>query len=120
MDVGNPSDRGAENWSGYWSLNPELDRSFHGPSISQGVVFLPNLKFSYDFTPEIAGGPEYDGFVGPLTGFDPLADPQHQIFSAIDLNLAPQWEINFGFGVGVTRSIDHLIARTILGYRLNF
>ena len=27
---------------------------------------------------------------------------------------------NFGLGVGVTRSIDHLIAKMILGYRFNF
>ena len=26
----------------YWSLNPTLDRSFHGESVNQGVVFSPN------------------------------------------------------------------------------
>ncbi len=104
----------------YWSLNPTLDRSFHGPGVKDGVVFSPNFKFSYDFTPKIAAGFEYYGSVGPVTGFDPLAQQQHQIFPAIDLNLAPQWEINFGLGVGVTRSTDHLIAKMILGYRFNF
>jgi len=28
--------------------------------------------------------------------------------------------VNFGVGVGVTRSTDHLIAKMILGYRFNF
>jgi hypothetical protein len=32
----------------------------------------------------------------------------------------PKWEINFGLGVGVTRSTDHLIAKMILGHRFNF
>jgi hypothetical protein len=104
----------------YWSLNPTFDRSFHGPGVNQGMVFSPNFKFSYDFTPKIAGGLEYYGSVGPATGFDPVSQQQHQIFPTVDLNLAPQWEINFGVGVGVTRSTDHLIAKLILGYRFNF
>ena len=41
-------------------------------------------------------------------------------FPAIDLNIAPQREINFGLGVGLTRSTDHLIAKMILGYRFDF
>jgi len=104
----------------YWSLNPTFDRSFHGPGVKNGMVFSPNFKFSYDFSPKIAAGLEYYGSVGPVTGFDPVAQQQHQIFPAVDLNLAPQWEINFGLGVGVTRSTDHLIAKMILGYRFNF
>ena len=47
-----------------------------------------------------------------MTGLDPVSQQQHQIFPAIDLNLAPQWEINFGLGVGLTGSTDHLIAKT--------
>ncbi len=104
----------------YWSLNPTLDRSFHGPGVNQGVVFSPNFKFSYDLTKKIAAGLEYYGSVGPVTGFDPVSQQQHQIFPTIDLDIAPQWEINFGLGVGITRSTDHLIAKMILGYRFNF
>jgi hypothetical protein len=104
----------------YWSLNPTFDRAFHGPDVHQGVVFSPNFKFSYDLTPKIAGGLEYYGSAGPVTGFDAVSQQQHQIFPAVDLNLAPQWEINFGLGVGVTRSTDHLIAKMILGYRFDF
>ena len=104
----------------YWSLNPTLDRSFHGESVHQGVVFSPNAKFSYDLTHKVAAGLEYYGSVGPVTGFDPLSQQQHQIFPAIDLNIAPQWELNFGLGVGFTGSTDHLIAKMILGYRFNF
>ena len=104
----------------YWSFNPTLDRSFHGGSVNQGVVFSPNLKFSYDFTKKITGGLEYYGSTGPITGFLPFNQQQHQFFPAIDLNVSPKWEINFGLGVGVTRSTDHLIAKMILGYRFDF
>jgi hypothetical protein len=99
---------------------PTLDRSFHGASVNQGVVFSPNFKFSYDFTKKVAGGLEYYGAVGPVTGFLALSEQQHQIFPTIDLNLSPKWEINFGLGVGVTRATDHLIAKMILGYRFDF
>jgi len=74
-----------------WALNPMLDRSFHGESVNQGVVFSPNFKFSYDLTPKVAGGLEYYGSVGPVIGFDAVSQQQHQIFPAIDLNIAPQW-----------------------------
>ena len=104
----------------YFSFNPAFDRSFHGDSVDQGVTFSPDFKLSYDFTKKITGGFEYYGAVGPATDFLPTGQQQHQIFPTIDLNLSPKWEVNFGLGVGVTHSTDHLIAKMILGYRFNF
>ncbi len=104
----------------YLSFNPTFDRSFHGPGVNQGLVFSPNFKFSYNFTKKIAGGLEYYGSLGPVTGFDPVSQQQQQILPAIDLNLSPKWEVNFGLGVGVTRATDHLLAKMILGYRFDF
>ncbi len=104
----------------YWSFNPTFNRALKGESDSRGFQFSPNFKISYDVTRKIALGVEYYGALGPVTGFDPLRDQQQQIFPAIDLNLAPQWEINIALGVGMTRSTDHLIAKMILGYRFNF
>lgn len=104
----------------YWAFNPSFDRSFHGPGVNQGFVFSPNFKFSYDFSKKVSGGLEYYGSLGPVTGFDPVRDQQQQIFPAIDLNFSPRWEVNFGVGVGMTHSTDHLIAKMILGYRFDF
>ena len=104
----------------YLSFNPAFDRSFHGPSVHQGVVFSPDAKIGYDFTKKISGGIEYYGSLGPATDFVPISQQQQQIFPVIDLNVSPKWEINFGLGVGVTRSTDHLIAKTIIGYRFDF
>ena len=104
----------------YFSFNPSIDVSYHGESVSKGAEFSPNFKFSYDFTKKITGGLEYYGAVGPITGFDPVAEQEQQFFPAIDLNLSPKWEVNFGVGVGVTRSTDHLIAKMIIGYRFDF
>ncbi len=104
----------------YFSFNPTFDKSIHGLNANQGFVFSPNVKVSYDFTKKITGGIEYYGSLGPVTGFDPVAQQQQQIFPVIDLNLSPKWEFNFGIGVGVTRSTDHLLAKMILGYRFDF
>jgi hypothetical protein len=104
----------------YFAFNPSIELSYHGENASRPPEFSPNFKFSYDFTSKITGGLEYYGALGPITGFDPVALQEQQIFPAIDLNLAPQWEINFGAGVGVTRSTDHLIAKMIVGYRFNW
>jgi len=101
----------------YLSFNPTLDRSFHGPSVSQGLVFSPNFKAGYDVTKRINMGVEYYGSLGPVTDFDPVRFQQQQIIPSMDLNLGPNWEFNFGVGVGVTRSTDHLLIKMILGRR---
>ena len=71
-------------------------------------------------TPKIAGGFEYYGSFGPATEFDPAREQQHQFFPSIDLNVSPKWEFNFGVGVGVTASTDHLIVKAIIGRRFSW
>jgi len=58
--------------------------------------------------------------LGPLSGFDPKREQQHQIFPAIDLNVSPNWEFNFGVGIGMTGNTDHLILKMIIGRRFTF
>ena len=91
--------------------------SFHGPSVSQGVVFSLNFKADYDITKKINAGVECYGSLGPLGNFDPLYHQEQQIVPAIDLNVSPKWEFNFGVGVGVTRGTDHLLVKMIIGRR---
>ncbi len=101
----------------YLSFNPTIDRSFHGPGVRQGVTFSPNFKVGYDVTKRVNAGLEYYGNLGPVSGFDPFHDQQQQIIPAVDLNLGPNWEFNFGVGVGVTHSTDHLLVKMIVGRR---
>jgi len=104
----------------YLSLNPTLDRSFHGPSVHQGVTFSPNFKVGYDFTKKINAGLEYYGAYGDLAGFDALRDQEQQIFVVTDLNVSPKWEFNFGVGLGGTSSTDHLLVKAIVGRRFSW
>ncbi|HEY6370337.1 MAG TPA: hypothetical protein VIX37_07140 [Candidatus Sulfotelmatobacter sp.] len=104
----------------YLAFNPAMDRSFHGPSVNQGVTFSPAAKFSYDFTKKIAGGLEYYGSYGSLAGFDALRNQQQQIFPTLDVDFGPQWEFNFGVGIGASSSTDHLIVKCIVGRRFSW
>jgi len=111
-------DRKLGRW--YLAGNPAFERSWHGENVHRGFEFAPAFKFSYDFTPKIAGGLEYYGSIGPLNDIDPPSQQQHQFFPTIDLNLSPKWEFNFGVGIGVTASTDHLIVKCIVGRRFSW
>jgi hypothetical protein len=111
-------DRQLRRW--YFSFNPAFEKAIYGETANQGFIFSPNAKVSYDFTKKVTGGVEYYGTLGPVPGLYPGPRQQQQIFPAIDLNLSPKWEINFGVGIGLTRSTDHLISKMILGYRFDF
>jgi len=111
-------DKKIDRW--YFAFNPALERSLHGPSVNQGVTFSPAAKFSYDFTKKIAGGLEYYASYGSLAGFDSLRNQQQQIFPTIDVDFGPQWEFNFGVGIGATSSTDHLIVKCIVGRRFSW
>jgi hypothetical protein len=104
----------------YLSFNPTVDRSFHGPGVTSGVVFSPNFKVGYDITKKVNMGLEYYGSLGPITGFDQIRDQQQQIVPAIDLNLGKSWEFNAGIGIGVTQATDHLLVKMIIGRRFEF
>ena len=84
-----------------------------------GYGFAPNVKASYDVTKTCALGLEYYGSVGQLTHFDAYQMQQHQLFIAADLNLSPDWEVNFGYGEGFTKATDNAIVKLLVGYRLH-
>jgi hypothetical protein len=104
----------------YLAFNPACDRSWHGPSVAKGLEFAPGVKVAYSFNKKIAGGFEYYAANGRLTNFDPIGQQEQQIVPAIDLDLNPDWEFNFGVGVGMTHSTDHLLVKMILGRRFDF
>lgn len=104
----------------YWALNPALEKAIVGENAGRGWEFSPNAAVSYDFTTAVTGALEYYGALGPVTGFDPAPDQQHQLFAAVDLNVSPKWEINLGVGRGMTAGTDRWLVKTIVGYRLEF
>ena len=103
----------------YWALNPTFGKSLHGLNKAVGYVFSPNIKLGYNITKAIAGGVEYYGSVGPLNHIQPLDNQQRQIFVAIDIDWAKDWEFNCGYGVALTKSTDNSIFKMIVGYKFH-
>jgi hypothetical protein len=111
-------DKTAGRW--YWAINPAFERAWHGPDVNAGIDFAPAIKVSYDFTKQITGGFEYYGDYGTIGNIDSLHNQQQQLFPAIDLNVSPDWEINFGVGIGPTAATDHWIIKCIVGRRFSW
>ena len=49
-------DKSIGRW--YFAVNPALERTLHGPDVTQGFGFAPSVKISYDITRVISGGIE--------------------------------------------------------------
>ena len=101
----------------YVSLNPSLEKSLEGTGEDQTWSFAPSAKVSFDVVKEVSVGAEYYSNLGPITHLSPGPQQQHQIFPAVDLNVTPELELNFGVGWGLTRSTDRLVVKLILGWR---
>lgn len=104
----------------YFAVNPALERTWHGPDVDQGIGFAPAAKISYDFSRIVSGGLEYYADYGSITNIASLHDQQQQFFPAVDLNVSPNWEINFGVGIGPTAATDHWIVKAIIGRRFSW
>ena len=78
-----------------FTVNPALERSFHGPSVPQGMGFSPSAKFSYDFNKYIPAASNITRLTDRL-GLASLYNQEQQFFPTIDLNVSPNWEITLG------------------------
>jgi hypothetical protein len=101
----------------YLSINPDLSVAIKGPDSGTAPGFAPNAKIGWDVTKKIAAGLEYYAETGPVKHFDPLSEQHHILFPAVDLNVSPDWEFNFGVGRGLTNTSEHWIIKAIVGYR---
>jgi hypothetical protein len=104
----------------YWSINPALERTLHGPGIHEGMDFAPGVKVGWDFTKVVNAGIEYYADYGNIADIAPLHEQQQQIFLVSDLNVSPKWEINFGAGIGPTAATDRWLIKGILGRRFDW
>lgn len=104
----------------YFSVNPDLTKSFRGADAHRGLGFEPALKVSYSVTKLLAPGFEYYAETGPLRHFLPLSQQHHLIFPTLDLNVSPNWELNFAVGRGLTGASEHWIVKWIVGHRFKF
>lgn len=101
----------------YVAFNPTFDRSLHGPGTAKGVEFSPNVKASYDIFRRATAGLEYYSSYGPIGAFDPLQQQQHQLVPSLELDLPNNWELNVGYGIGLTTGTNEQVLKVIVGHR---
>ncbi len=101
----------------YLSINPVVGKALKGPDSDAGPDFEPGVKVAWNVTRVIAAGIEYYGATGELTNFEPGPEQRHMIFPTIDLEVSPDWELNFGIGRGLTGASEHWVMKSIIGYR---
>ncbi len=101
----------------YVSFNPTFGLSLKGENRTKGFDFEPNIKLAFHAIEFADVGIEYYGTTGPVFHPDNSQAQSHAIFAALDLNVSPEWEFNFGPGWGLTQSTDGLVIKMILGRR---
>jgi hypothetical protein len=102
----------------YVSLNPVLGKSLRGPNAAEPFDFTPNVNVGYDLTPKINIAAEYYGSTGTIRQTLPIAEQEHMLFGAVNLDLGPQWEFNLAYGNALTAGGDKSIVKMIFGRRV--
>jgi Putative MetA-pathway of phenol degradation len=101
----------------YLSINPDLSKALKGPDADEGPEFEPGVKTSWNVTRTVAAGVEYYGATGDIARFAPRSEQHHMIFPTVDLDVSPDWELNFAVGRGLTDTSEHWIVKSIVGYK---
>jgi hypothetical protein len=101
----------------YLSINPSMSVAIKGPDSGSAPGFGPSVKAGWDFSKQVAAGIEYYSETGTVKHIEPLSDQHHILFGAVDLNVSPDWEVNFGLGRGLTGTSEHWVVKSIVGYR---
>ena len=102
----------------YVSFNPVLDYALVGPDQSVGLQFSPAAKVKFQVCKKVAVGLEYYGGVGAIKAPDAPGQQFHQLGPAIDLDVSPDYEINFGYMFGLTSATERGIVKLILGRKV--
>ena len=102
----------------YGSFNPTLERALKGPGTAAGFELSPNATVGADVSKKVNLALEYYGALGSISGLAPIAEQEHVVFAATNLNLGPDWEFNFGYGQALTGAGDRRVIKLILGRRV--
>lgn len=102
----------------YVSLNPVLGKSLRGPSAAAAFDVTPNAQVGYDLTNRINIAAEYYGSTGTVREVVPIAQQEHMLFGAVNLDFGPEWEFNLGYGNALTAAGDKSIVKMIFGRRV--
>jgi hypothetical protein len=96
--------------------NFAFEKPFSGPDTHKGVQLDPSGEVVYQLTHWVSPAVEYYGDMGPLSDLPGVQRQQHFIVPAVNFDFLPQLELNFGVGVGLTRTSNGLFIKSIVGW----
>jgi hypothetical protein len=102
----------------YIALNPVIDYSLRGYNHRAGPEFSPDVKVQFQVIRQLGIGLEYYGGMGPIRAPDGTGQQFQQIGPAFDLDVSKDYEINFGYMVGLTPGTERGIIKLIIGRRV--
>jgi hypothetical protein len=105
-----------ENEQFAFALNPIIDVAFAGPDYSDGPTFQPAAMALYKWEDRVSLGFEYYANYGPFTDLLPLSKEEQYVFEVVNVLAVKHFELNIGFGEGLTPASNPFVAKTILGY----
>jgi hypothetical protein len=97
-------------------VNLALEKPFRGPQTHDGFQFDPSGEVVYELNKWVSPAVEYYGDMGPIRPLPSLQDQQHFIVPALNFDLLPQLELNFGVGIGLTDASDGVFIKSIVGW----
>ncbi len=102
------------HWS--FAFNPIVGVPLSNPDFKAGPVFEPAGFALYKFGERVSIGFEYYASFGPFSGFSDWSHQEHYLFQVVNLLAIENFELNLGFGVGLTDASAPFVAKMILGY----
>ncbi len=105
-----------ENDHWLFAVNPIVDLTVTRPDVEEGPAFQPAAMALYVFKDRVSLGLEYYANFGPFAKPLPLSKQEQYIYEVVNLLTIDHFELNIGFGQGLTESSNSFVAKTVLGY----
>jgi hypothetical protein len=103
---------GVRNTNWEFIVNPIVDIGFGKYGQAD---FAPAVRLARKLDRDFFVGLEYYADFGEIGRFGRLPDQQHTLFAVTDFKLGV-FDVNLGFGYGLTPSSDRFVVKTIVGY----
>lgn len=109
-----------ENERFQFVVNPIVGVPLAGPGWREGPTFEPCAMALYKFGERVSLGFEYYADIGPMSAPLPIAKQQHYLYEVTNVLAVKRFELNIGFGEGLTPASNAFVAKVIVGYTWDF
>lgn len=107
--------RASADW--LFAANPIVGQPLTAPALGDGPNFQPAVLALHQWKP-VSVGLEYYGNLGAFSaGFLPVQKQEHYLYDVVNLHTIRRFELNLGFGHGLTEASNAFLAKLIVGYR---